>query len=78
MSGRDSRPYSKKATISWNPGWMGLRDRHGDIVGEWAEKEDFSHFRCRWCQKVNKSINIKIICEFSRCVPLTQGASSLY
>ena len=57
--GQDLRPQATKATISWNPGWMGLRDRLGDRVGEWAEQGDFKNFRCRWCKKVRSGFQTK-------------------
>ena len=49
---RDSRPQSVKAKISWNIAWMGVRDAQGDYLGDWAIREDFQTYKCRWCQKV--------------------------
>lgn len=48
---RDHRLQSEKAVISFSEAWMAERDINGDIVREWAEKEDFKSGKCIWCKK---------------------------
>ena len=58
--GQDLRSQATKATISWNPGWLGLRDLLGNRVGDCAKQGDFRNFRCKWCKKVGSGFPTKL------------------
>ena len=47
-----TRPRQKQDHIGWQAAWLGLVDKQGDRVGEWAEHGLGRTFRCRWCDKV--------------------------
>ena len=47
-----TRQRPKQDHIGWSAAWLGLTDKQGDRVGEWAEHGMERTFRCRWCDKV--------------------------